>query len=311
MIVCVSLNPALDVTYRLDAPLELGGTNRVADVALRPGGKGINVARVLGHVGKHARVVAPLGGATGERVRGEADRLGVDGAWVDVAAETRRTVVAWEVGSGVATTLSENGAPLTAGDWRGIVAAVEELLPADAVVVSGSVPAGLPPDAIAQITHLASASGALVVVDTASPTLGAAIDAGASIVKPNRDELSSLLARSIGRSVRDLADAAHEFRAGRDVAVVASDGMCGLVAVTASGAWHAQPPAISTGNATGAGDACVAGLVAATLDHAPWPSVIRRGAAFGAAAAREPVAGEVGDLADLDGVESATLVEEL
>ena len=308
MIVCVSLNPALDVTYRLDAPLELGGTNRVADVAMRPGGKSVNVARVLGQLGQAARVVAPLGGPTGERLRCEAERFGVDGVWVDVLAETRRTVVAWEAGSGVATTLSEHGASLTTDDWRAIVTAVESVLPAAAVVVSGSVPVGLPDDAIAQITDLARRSGARVVVDTSSPTIGAAIEAGASIVKPNRDELVALLGRPIGQRVGDLADAAAELRAGRDVAVIASDGMRGLVAVTPDAARRAQPPAITGGNGTGAGDACVAGLVAAIVDDAPWRDVLRRGAAVGAAAAREPVAGEVGDF---DGLYAATLVEEL
>lgn len=308
MIVAVSLNPALDVTYRLESPLVIGGTNRVGDVASRPGGKALNVARVLQQLGHSVRVVAPVGGQAGDSLRREAARHGVDGAWVDVAGETRRTVVTWESGSGVATTLNEPGSPLTTNEWNDIAAAVERLMPADALVISGSVAPGLPGDAILQLVGIGRSSATPVVVDTSSQALSAAIDAGAAIVKPNREELAALLGRAVGGTTNDLVTAAEELRDGRDVAVVASDGPSGLIAVTPHGRWRSRPPLIHGANATGAGDACVAGLVAATLDGDSWPKVVRLAAALGAAAARQPVAGEIGDYHDLY---TATHVEEL
>jgi len=308
MIVAVSLNPALDVTYRLDSPLEIGGTNRVADVAIRPGGKALNVARVLQQLDCAVRVVAPLGGQAGDSLSREAARHGIDGAWVAVAGQTRRTVVVWETASGVATTLSEPGPLLTTAEWCDIASAVQRLMPADALVISGSVSPGLPADAIAQLVGIGRSSATPVVVDTSSGALSAAIDAGAGIVKPNRDELSALLGRAVGGTTNDIVRAADELRAGRGVAVVASDGPSGLIALTPNGRWRARPPLIHGANATGAGDACVAGLVAATLDGEGWPKVVRLAAALGAAAARQPVAGEVGDYHDLY---TATHVEEL
>ena len=308
MIVAISLNPALDVTYRLDSPLEIGGTNRVSNVAIRPGGKALNVARVLQHLHHSVRVVAPLGGPTGDLIRHEAAGHGLDGAWVEVASETRRTVVSWEAGSGVATTLSEPGSLLTTSEWYEISAAVQRLLPADMLVISGSVAPGLPDDAIAQLVGFGRSSGTRVVVDTSSPTLATVIEAGATIVKPNRGELVALLGRAVGGTSNDLVIAAEELRAGRGIAVVVSDGPSGLIAVTPTGRWRARPPLIHGANATGAGDACVAGLVAATLAGDGWPQVVRFAAALGAAAARQPVAGEVGDYQDLY---TATHVEEL
>jgi tagatose 6-phosphate kinase len=308
VIVAVALNPALDVTYRMVGPLAFGATNRVASVEQRPGGKALNVARVLGQLGHPARVVAALGGMTGDVVADLAKRLGIDGAWVTVSGETRRTVLAWDEVSGVATSLNEPGAPLSPGEWRSIVATVGELLPADAVVVSGSTAPGIPGNGIAELAALARRSGSPTIFDTSAAALQAAIDARATVVKPNRDELVEILERPIGNSLESVADAATELRAGRDVAVVASDGERGLVAVTAAGRWRAKAPAIARANATGAGDACVAGIAAGLAAGAPWAQRLRLAAALGAAAARQHVAGEVGDYED---VYNATTVEEL
>lgn len=308
MIVAVSLNPALDITYRLDTPLDVGGTNRVAEVTVRPGGKALNVARVLGELNRSVRVVAPAGGTTGTSMRREAVSCGIDGVWVPVAGQTRRTVVTWDRASGVATSLNEPGPEISGSEWNGLLGAVGRLMPADALVVSGSVSPGLPVDAVAQIVQIGNAAAIPVVVDTSSPTLLAAIDAGATIVKPNRDEIAGVLGRDVGATSADVVAAAEELRAGGRVCVVASDGPNGLVAVTPNGRWRAEPPRLGGVNATGAGDACVAGLVAAMLDGDDWPGVLRLSAALGAAAARRPVAGEVGDYGDLY---AATHVEEL
>ena len=82
-------------------------------------------------------MVAPVGGHAGDEFRREATRYRLDGEWVAVAGETRRTVVTWDPGGGVATTLSEPGSLLSGNEWHEIAAAVERLWPADALVIAG------------------------------------------------------------------------------------------------------------------------------------------------------------------------------
>ena len=91
MIVTVTLNAALDVTYRLDR-LRPGGTNRVASVTERAGGKGVNVARVLSARGRQVRVAGLAGGASGEMLRADLDRAALPHLLTPVGGSTRRTV---------------------------------------------------------------------------------------------------------------------------------------------------------------------------------------------------------------------------
>lgn len=287
MILAVALNPALDITYELDGPLAVGRTNRVARSRTRPGGKALNVARVLRQLGRAVVVVAPAGGATGEELRAAAAVHDLEVRWTAVAGPTRRTVAVWDRSAAEVTPLNEPGAPLTADEWRSLTAAVAGTGPVDAVVLSGSLPPGVPDDAYATLVRAAAERGAATFLDTDGRGLLPGVRAHPTAVKPNRDEL-----RAVSGDDLDLPAAARRLRDLGAGAVVASDGPRGLFAATPDGDWVARPPAVAGGNPTGAGDACVAGLVAATLDGRPWPERLRWGAALGAAAVAAPAAGE-------------------
>ncbi|MHC3394874.1 PfkB family carbohydrate kinase, partial [Streptomyces lavendulocolor] len=58
----------LDITYKVDA-LTPHASHRVTDVAERPGGKGVNVARVLAALGHDPVVTGFAGGPTGDVLR--------------------------------------------------------------------------------------------------------------------------------------------------------------------------------------------------------------------------------------------------
>jgi tagatose 6-phosphate kinase len=288
MILAVSFNPALDVTYELDGPVEVGQTNRVAAVHTRPGGKALNVARVLSQLGRSVIVVAPAGGQNGDALRAAAADYGLDVRWTATAAPTRRTVAVWDRSSAEVTLLNEPGAALAPDEWRAMVTTVADAESVDAVVLSGSLPPGVPDDAYASLVRLLVGRGTPTFLDANGRGLLAGVEAGPTVVKPNRDELRSVCGDGL-----ELVAAAERLRDLGAEAVVASDGPRGLVAATPGGRWLASAPTVTHGNPTGAGDACVAGLVAATLDGRPWPERLRWGAALGAAAASAAVAGEI------------------
>src|SRR5439155_13985983 len=147
MIATVTLNLALDVTYHV-ARLSPHATHRVSSVAQRAGGKGANVARIL-HTPGHEIVIAGLaGGATGDAIRAELTAAGLPAVLTPIAGESRRTLAVVDDAHGDATGFWEPGPETTNAEWRAFLAAYDSLLTeAGAVVLSGSLPPGLPSDA--------------------------------------------------------------------------------------------------------------------------------------------------------------------
>jgi len=296
VILAVAANPALDLTYQLES-LVPGEVNRVTAVTERAGGKGLNIARILHAAGVPVRVLAPVGGATGARVRALLSAEAVPHALVEVPGDTRRTVVltptvdpAVAGAQPLATGLWEPGPQLTPHDWTRFVAAFRAALPDTAVVtLSGSLPRGWPVDGYAQLIALASAAGTPVILDASGPALRAGIAAGPALVKPNAAELAELVAAPIDDVSSALAAVAG--LGGQDMVV--SLGALGAVASVADAAWHACPPPVSATNPTGAGDALVAALAHGLLLGTPWPARLGTAVAWSAAAAAHPVAGEL------------------
>ncbi len=271
MIVTVTPNPALDITYELPE-LRPGHAHRVRSVHSRAGGKGVNVARVLAALGHEVLVLGLAGGATGDAVRADLDAAGIAHDLVPCAGETRRTVTLVDGGS--ATLLNEPGPVISLDDWSALVARVPD---ADVLVISGSLPPGLDEDAVAR---LAAAYDAPVIVDTSGEPLRRAAPY-AWAVKPNAEELAALTGTD------DPVAGARALRAGGTVVV--SLGAEGLLAVTGDGVHRTAPPEVVSGNPTGAGDAVVAALAAGV--GTPWPALLNDAVALSAAAVLSPVAG--------------------
>ncbi|WP_245908069.1 1-phosphofructokinase family hexose kinase [Pseudosporangium ferrugineum] len=277
----MTLNPALDLTYTVDA-LVPHGTHRVAAVAERPGGKGLNVAGVLHALGEPVLATGLLGGATGDRVATLLAEQGVPAAFEPIAGETRRTVAVTDRQD--ATGFWEPGPRIGTGEWAAFAARFRGLLAgADVVTLSGSLPPGVPEDGYAVLIRLAARAGVPTVLDTGGEALRRGLAAGPDLAKPNAHELAALVPG--GRPADVLAHGAR--------AVVVSRGPEGLHAQSPEGAWQGIPAAPLTGNPTGAGDACVAALARGLRDRTPWPELVADAVALSAAAVAAPVAGTV------------------
>ncbi|MFF8280170.1 1-phosphofructokinase family hexose kinase [Streptomyces lateritius] len=287
MILTVTLNTALDLTYRVPA-LTPHASHRVTQVIERPGGKGLNVARVLAALGYETVVTGFAGGATGEVLRGHLAGLPLTDALVTSAGPTRRTVAVVDTSTGDTTQLNEPGPALTSAEWSAFTGHYAGLLAdgADAVALCGSLPPGIHVGAYAELIRLARAAGVPVLLDTSGEPLRRGIAARPDLVKPNADELAQLTgSREPHRATRDARRrGAH--------AVVSSLGPEGMLAATPDGVWQAAPPAAMKGNPTGAGDSAVAGLLSGLVDGLPWPQRLARAVALSAATVLSPVAGE-------------------
>ncbi|MFE4691461.1 1-phosphofructokinase family hexose kinase [Streptomyces sp. NPDC056749] len=288
MILTVTLNTALDLTYAVPA-LVPHSSHRVRDVTERPGGKGVNVARVLSALGHDTVVTGFAGGATGAVLRellGSLPDHPTD-ALVTVAGNTRRTLAVVDHSSGDTTQLNEPGPHIDAGEWASFLGTFGELLPqAEAVALCGSLPPGVHVGAYAELVRLARSAGVPVLLDTGGEPLRRGIAARPDLVKPNADELAQLTgAREPLRATRDARRrGAHS--------VVTSLGPDGLLAVTPDGIWRAAPPSAVRGNPTGAGDSAVAGLLSAVAEGLGWQDRLTRAVALSTATVLAPVAGE-------------------
>nr|WP_202448917.1 1-phosphofructokinase family hexose kinase [Streptomyces sp. SID2999] len=283
----VTLNTALDITYRVTS-LRPHAEHRVSEVVERPGGKGVNVARVLAALGYGVTVTGFAGGPTGQVLR---ERLagvpGITDALVQVAGPTRRTVAVVDQRTGDTTQLNEPGPHIGPAEWAAFLRAYDTLLAdARAVALCGSLPPGVPVGAYAGLIRVARTAGVPVLLDTGGEPLRRGIAARPDIVKPNAAELAELTGS------HEPARATRDARRRGAQAVVASLGADGLLAATPEGHWRAAPPARLRGNPTGAGDAAVAGLLSGLVDGLPWPDRITRATALSAAAVLAPTAGE-------------------
>ncbi|WP_370949469.1 1-phosphofructokinase family hexose kinase [Amycolatopsis sp. cg5] len=276
MIVTVTPNAALDVTYTVDS-FRPGETHRVRSVRQRAGGKGVNVARVLHALGADVRAIATIGGRTGHAFSDDLAASGIPARLVPIAGETRRTTT---VLGDTTTLLNEPGPEVTQAEWAALDRAAQSQDP-DVLVCSGSLPPGCPADGYATLL-----SG-LSILDTSGDALLAGLKAKPTVVKPNLDEL---------REVTGLADtesAAAELRKAGAGTVIVSLGKDGMLAVTQAGTWHATPTEVLTGNPTGAGDAAVAAIALGLLRRDSWPRILRDAVALSAAAVRGALAGDV------------------
>ncbi|MBO9058412.1 1-phosphofructokinase [Curtobacterium flaccumfaciens pv. flaccumfaciens] len=326
MILVVTPNPAVDVTYRV-AEQRIGETQRVLEVQRRPGGKGLNVGRVLAATGVPTHAVLPLGGDGGRWIAHALDDLGLAHTDVAVRGETRTTVTVVD-DLAHPTMFGEPGPVLNPDEWDAVTTAVETLLdcdvgdvgdtrgtadapPAAALVVSGSLPRDTDPTVVARWVTAARRRGVLSVVDCSGTALLAAASAGATVCKPNREELLEATGTDDERS-----GALRLLGLGATVVVV-SRGSDGIAAHTAEHVLEVPAVPGISGNPTGAGDAATAGLVSVLVDvlvgaglpgpdgsvPAPDDATLLRAlwsaAAHGAAAVLQPVAGVV-DPADVD-----------
>ena len=285
MILTVTPNVALDITYRVDQ-LTPGSSHRVRGVKERAGGKGINVASVLHALGHDTMIFGFIGNATAAAVTTDLARGGLAHELISIEGPTRRSIAVVDSSNGEATLFNEPGPRVHASNWEDLETTLTARLPeATALVVSGSLPPGANDDACARLVRLAAAHRVTVLVDTVGAALLQAAAAGADIVKANSSELLDTT------GLPDVTAAATALRRRGAKAVVASLGAAGMTAFTPGGSWRAAPPTRVVGNPTGSGDAATAALIAGAVAGASWPDRLRDAVALSAAAVTQPTAG--------------------
>ena len=320
MIVTVTPNPSIDRTVTLPGELVRGAVQRVASVSSEPGGKGVNVARALTLAGVETVAVLPAAGH--DPILAGLRAQGVEFHAVPVAHPVRTNLAITET-DGTTTKVNEPGAALDATEAEALAwAVIQRARAGHWVVLSGSLPPGLPDAWYSEMTAALRAHGCKVAVDTSDAPL-AALAAGLQraapdLMKPNSEELAGLTGVSAESLETPLmsGDAGPVVAAARRLveqgvgAVLTTLGAAGAVLVDATGAWLATPPPVAVLSTVGAGDSALAGYILAEAAGGSAPERLQMAVAYGSAAAALP-GSTLPDPAqlNLDGVELTALAE--
>ena len=282
MIITVCLNPAVDKTMTVDCFVP-GGINRVLSVRRDPGGKGINVAKMVHRLGGETLALGIVGGETGSYIRSVFDETGVPHDFVYRDEPTRVNYKITDRRQLNTTELNEPGAPVTQEQIEQVWKTIEKHAAAgDTVLLAGTNPPGMPDDTLAQWIEKLNARGVVTALDTSGEPLKLGLAAKPRIIKPNLAELSEFFGEEL-HYVRDTIAAAKQVVQSGVERVIASMGGEGALFVTKDCALRGYGLRVPVQSTVGCGDVMLASLLYDLQRGLSWEETARRSIATGTA----------------------------
>ncbi len=283
MIYTVTLNPALDKTVEIPS-LTVDAVNRITSMRTDPGGKGINVSKVIQKLGGASVAAGILGGDTGRAILSALTEMGLTTLFHFVEGETRTNMKIIDPDNHTNTDINEPGVTVSEGILEKLL---EELLAKvtkeDIVVISGSMPKGSPKDTYYTWTKAFREKGAKVILDADGDLLKAGLKASPYLIKPNNHELGALTGRAL-ETPEEIAETAAELMKEYGIGkVVVSMGGDGAVYVTKDKTIYAEGLKVPVGSTVGAGDSVVAALAVSEEEGKTLEETVRLSTAVGAA----------------------------
>jgi 6-phosphofructokinase 2 len=286
-IVTLTMNPALDITTNVDV---VRPTDKLRCRGARhdPGGGGINVARIAHVLGASVAAVFPAGGPPGDVVADLLVAEGVPFHRVRIGGRTRESFTVNEESSGQQYRFVLPGPRLTFAERAQCVDDLRTAAgAAQFVVVSGSLPPGVPADFYQQIAKVCGDLGTRLILDTSGTGLQH-ITSGVFLLKPSVRELRECVGRELATEAEQVAAAQELVQHGQAQVVVVSLGNRGALLITPSAAQRVPAIKVRSGSGVGAGDAMVAAITVGLSRGWPLSKSVRFGVAAGAAMLMTP-----------------------
>ena len=264
-IATVTLNPAIDQTVRVDQ-FQANSVNRAQAMQFDPGGKGVNVASYLADYGLEVAATGFLGQENPRTFEALFQRKGIGDYFVRIPGRTRTNVKIVDEAKQQTTDINMRGATPDGDAIHQLYRVLERLADEYAwFVLTGSLPPAVPEAMYAALITQIKSHGARVVLDTSGAALQEAVFAVPNVIKPNIHELEQL----VGKELPDLPAvhvAAQQLLEGGIELVVVSLGERGALFADPRQTLLGVPPAVTVKSTVGAGDAMVAGLLAARAE---------------------------------------------
>lgn len=293
MIFCICLNPAVDMTCRMEHPFKAGGVNRLTEMMPFAGGKGVNVARFLRQFGADVCVSGFLGGANGKVIEGVLEAEGAECSFTMVRGNTRcnRNIID---SSGSVTEILEGGPFVGPDQILNFMESFQDKLDeAELLIISGSVPQSVPSDIYATMLKIASAKKVPAIIDTAGDSLRAAMSECPMMIKPNLSEFNAYLGKDIsGRddAIKAMDDLIYEKKAS---SVMLSRGKDGIIYSNREIRICAEGIKLNAVNTVSCGDAAVAGYAYSYIRGADIKECVSRALLWSASAALKEESGQL------------------
>ena len=283
MIYTVTLNPALDKTVEIPS-FAADSVNRITTMRTDPGGKGINVSKVISKLGGQSIATGILGGDTGLAIQSALKTMGLKTSFRFTEGETRTNLKVIDPVNHTNTDINEPGVTVSEEILNGLLAQLTAgLEKGDIVVLSGSLPKGSPRDTYYTWTGACKKAGAKVILDADGELLEAGLKASTYLIKPNNHELSQLLGETLA-TPEELNKAARRLMEEHGIAkVVVSMGGKGALYVTQDETIYAEGLKVPVGSTVGAGDSVVAALAVAEESGMGLEETVRLSTATGGA----------------------------
>ena len=263
MIYTVTLNPALDKTVEIPS-LTVDAVNRITSMRTDPGGKGINVSKVIGKLGGNSIAEGILGGDTGRAILSALESMGLTTCFHFVEGETRTNMKIIDPEAHTNTDINEPGVTVSEEILGELLTELlGKVTEKDIVVISGSMPKGSPQDTYYTWTKAFREKGAKVILDADGELLKAGLKASPYLIKPNNHELSALTGKTL-ETPKELEETARSLMKEYGIEkTVVSMGGAGALYVTADETIYAEGLKVPVGSTVGAGDSVVAALAVA------------------------------------------------
>ena len=285
MITAVGLNLSIDRTIEVPHLVPYG-TNRALAARSDPGGKAMNVALMASRLGAKAAITGFMRSESAAFFTERLEQAKVQADFVLLPGAIRVNVKVLDREAGAVTEFNEPGEPVGEADLEAVRRRVSEQAARGGwLVLTGSLPPGCPKDFYLRL--MADVPGLNVVLDADGEALRCAVDGRPALVKPNRRELEGLTGRPMAER-DDIRRGAAELIERGAGAVVVSLGDKGALAVAPGECLFAEPPDVPVRSTVGAGDAMVAGLVAALAEGKSLEGALRSGVAAAGAAVATP-----------------------
>ena len=256
MIYTVTLNPAVDY-YLSFKEFNEGKLNGAEKAYSLPGGKGINVSKVLKNFGTASEALGFVGGFTGEFIKNNLIEDGVDFNFIELSEPTRINVKMNNNGleteiAGVSPEISEEKASQ-------FLMSFKEMRSGDILVLSGSVPKSLKDSIYGDIISNLP-NGVKVILDTRGAAFDIALKKGVFLIKPNQHEIEEYFNKKF-ETRAELLLAGKELQKLGAENVLISLGGDGSVLITKDEIYFGGVPKGKLISSVGAGDSMVAGFI--------------------------------------------------
>ena len=256
MIYTMTLNPSIDYIVRVDS-LEIGSVNRMTSDAKFPGGKGINVSRILKRIDAKSTALGFLGGFTGKFIEDCLNEEEISTNFTAIQSDTRINI---KLKAGEETEINGQGPVLTDEEISQLKASLAKVQKGDIVVLAGSLPAGLAQGFYQELIEIIKYKEADFVIDTTGADLLAALPKKPLLVKPNNHELAELYNTTFS-GLDDIITYGKKMLADGAQNVIISMAGDGALLFTQQGVYQTNVLKRELKNSVGAGDSMIAGFI--------------------------------------------------